>query len=237
MLVLALDTALDQTAVAVGDGRRIDAAAVDRMDRGHAERLFPMVEAVLREAGVSLDALDRIAVAVGPGSFTGIRIALSAARGLGLALGKPVVGVGTLRALAASVPERPTGPVLAAVDARRGELYAALYGPDGTPLLAPFAASAEAVLHAVADRAAVAIGSGAPIIGHQAVQAGARRPELIPLAGPDPRAIARLGATLDPATNRPEPAYLRPPDAKPPAAIAGLLLAAAPAGPASGGRS
>ncbi|WP_075216443.1 tRNA (adenosine(37)-N6)-threonylcarbamoyltransferase complex dimerization subunit type 1 TsaB [Mongoliimonas terrestris] len=227
MLVLALDTALDQTAVALADGRRLFVARVESMDRGHAERLFPLVDAVIAEAGVPLAAIDRIAVTVGPGSFTGIRIAIAAARGLGLALDRPVVGVGSLRALAASLPERPTGPVLAAIDARRGELYAALFAPDGTELHAPFAADAATVLARLGDAATVMVGSGAPLLAHQAAIDGRQRPQSVTLAGPDPRRVAAIGAALDPAEDTPVPAYLRPPDAKPQARIAGLLVGAA----------
>lgn len=226
MLVLALDTALDQTAVALCDGRRLSVSRLEAMDRGHAERLFPLVDAVVAEAGVPLSAIDRIAVTVGPGSFTGIRIAIAAARGLGLALDRPVVGVGSLAALAASLPERPTGPVLAAIDARRGELYAALFAPDGKTLEEPFAADAALVLARLGDAAAVMVGSGAPILAHQAAIEGRRRPESAPLAGPDPRRVAALGRGLDPAVHTPVPAYLRPPDAKPQARIAGLLVGA-----------
>ncbi len=109
MLVLALDTAGPN-----GRGRSRRPAARRRPLRGdgprHAERLFALLAGVLDEAGVDLGAVDRIAVTVGPGSFTGIRVALAAARGLGLATGRPVVGVGTLEALAASCRNRLTDP-------------------------------------------------------------------------------------------------------------------------------
>lgn len=212
MLVLALDTAHDRTAVAlVGPG--IDVARIEPMERGHAERLLPMVEAVVAEAGVALAAVDRIAVTTGPGSFTGIRVAIAAARGLALALDRPAVGVGSLEALAASLPERVAGPVLAAVDARRGEIYAAVF-ENGGVVLAPFAADAETVL-AEAGRVAAIVGSGAPILTHQAAISGRTIPPAHPLAGPDPRRVAALGARVAAPFAPPVPLYVRPPDAKP----------------------
>jgi tRNA threonylcarbamoyladenosine biosynthesis protein TsaB len=215
MLVLALDTALDRTAVAVTDGRRVAVTRTEAMDRGHAERLFPLIRAALDEAGVAIGDVDRIVVTVGPGSFTGIRVALAAARGLALATGHPVVGVGTLEALAASCPEPPDGPVLAAVDARRGEIYAGLYDRDGSVLEAPFVADAAGVLARAGDRATVIVGSGAPILAHEAAVSGRQVPPSHPLAGPDPLAVARLGADRPVPDRLPGPLYLRAPDAKP----------------------
>jgi tRNA threonylcarbamoyladenosine biosynthesis protein TsaB len=222
MLVLALDTALDRTAVAVTDGRRLAVVRSQAMDRGHAERLFAMIADALSEAGLTVGSMDRIAVTVGPGSFTGIRVALAAARGLALATGRPVVGVGTLEALRASCPEPPDGPVLAAIDARRGEVYAALFDRDGDVLEAPFVDDAEGVLARTGDRAAVVIGSGAPILAHAAAVSGRRVPPVVPLAGPDPLAVARLGASRPIPDRPPGPVYLRAPDAKPQAPQAEL---------------
>lgn len=221
MLVLALDTAHDRTAVALVGGR-VDVVRVEPMERGHAERLMPLVAEVIAEAGVGLSAVDRIAVTTGPGSFTGIRVAVAAARGLALALGRPAIGVGSLEALFQSLSERPAGPVLAAVDARRGEIYAALFEADGRVRIPPFAADAEAVLAAVGDDVAVIVGSGAPILAHHAAVTGRRVPPLEPLAGPDPRAIARIAAAAEPPFAPASPTYVRPPDAKPQAPIAGL---------------
>lgn len=222
MIVLAFDTAHDRTAVAV-TGPRIDSMRDEPMERGHAERLIPLIDATLSDAGVPLETVDRIAVTIGPGSFTGIRVALAAARGLGLALDKPVIGVGSLPALAASLPEPSDGPVLAAVDARRGEIYAALYDRGGRELIAPFAGEAAAVLDRVGDDVAVVVGSGAAIIGHAAAVAGRRVPTLHPIGGPDPRAIARLGAASREPHAPAEPLYVRPPDAKPQAAPQGVV--------------
>ena len=96
----------------------------------HAEALVPMLREVVAEGGIPLTAVDRFAVTVGPGSFTGIRIGLATARGLALALDRPLIGLSTLEVVAAGVPaaERD-GPVLAALDAGRGRLYVQLFDP------------------------------------------------------------------------------------------------------------
>ncbi|MBS1165166.1 MAG: tsaB [Proteobacteria bacterium] len=225
MLTLALDTANDRIAVALaGEGKAVSRS--EAISRGHAERLFPLIDEVLVAAGIEIDHVGRVAVNVGPGSFTGIRIAVAAARGLGLALGIPVVGVDALCLIAASLHEPATGPVLSAVDARRGEVYAALYGPKGDVLEAPFAADAESVLVRIGDRAAVLAGSGAAILAHQAAISGRRVPPVDIMTATDPLALARLGSLADPATALPRPLYLRAPDAKPQPPVPGLLARA-----------
>lgn len=225
MLTLALDTANDRLAVALaGDGRTI--ARSEAITRGHAERLFPLVDELLAAADAEIDQVTRIAVNVGPGSFTGIRIAVAAARGLGLALGIPVVGIDALRLIAASLGEPAQGPILSAIDARRGEIYAALYGPKGDVLEAPFVADAENVLARIGDQAAILAGSGAAILAHQAAISGRRVPPVDAMTATDPLALARLGSLADPALALPRPLYLRAPDAKPQPPVPGLLARA-----------
>lgn len=225
MLTLALDTANDRIAVALaGEGKAI--ARSEAISRGHAERLFPLIDEVLAAAETEIDRVARIAVNVGPGSFTGIRIAVAAARGLGLALEIPVVGIDALQLIAASLDEPADGPVLAAVDARRGEVYAALLRPKGDVLEAPFAADAESVLARIGDRAAVLAGSGAAILAHQAAVSGRSVPPVDAMTATDPLALARLGSLADPATALPRPLYLRAPDAKPQPPVPGLLARA-----------
>src|SRR5690349_10634167 len=102
MLILAIDTALDACAAAVLDtAAGIVAQESQAMKRGHAEALMPLVARVMKSSGIAFTALDRIAATTGPGSFTGLRVGLSAARGIALAAGKPVVGITTLTAYAA----------------------------------------------------------------------------------------------------------------------------------------
>ncbi len=225
MLTLALDTANDRIAVALlGEGKAV--VRSEAVSRGHAERLFPLVDEVLVAAAAEIEDVTRIAVNIGPGSFTGIRIAVAAARGLGLALGVPVVGVDALHLIAASLEEPADGPVLAAIDARRGEVYAALYGQKGDVLEAPFAADAETVLSRLGERAVVIAGSGAALLTHQAAISGRRVPPVDPMTATEPLALARLGGQSDPATALPRPLYLRAPDAKPQPPVPGLLARA-----------
>ena len=121
MKVLAFDTALGACSVAAWSEGEILAARHQRLERGHAEALMPMVEAVRAEAGLAYDEFDLIAVTVGPGTFTGLRIGLAAARGLALASGVALVGLTTLEVVAWGIPEQVRGadPVLAVHDARR----------------------------------------------------------------------------------------------------------------------
>ena len=125
MLILAIDTALDACAAAVldtGSGRLI-AQASQAMKRGHAEALMPLIAAVMKEAGLPFAALDRVAVTTGPGSFTGLRVGLSAARGIALAANRPVVGLTTLSAYAAPVVgEDEKHPIISAIDARHDQV-------------------------------------------------------------------------------------------------------------------
>src|SRR6478609_7730169 len=140
MLILALDTALDACAAAVLDtgANKLIAVESQTMKRGHAEALMPLIARVMKESAVPFAALDRIAVTTGPGSFTGLRVGLSAARGIALAANKPAVGVTTLSAFAAPlVSDEDTTPILSAIDARHDHVYFQMIAGDGVGLIAP----------------------------------------------------------------------------------------------------
>lgn len=141
MIVLALDSSAAACSVALVDGdRRLIAGRSEPMARGHAEKLMPMIDSVLREARLGFAALGLIAVTTGPGSFTGIRVGLAAARGLGLASGVPVIGVSAFAAIAAAIgPHVPPVPLLVAIDSKRAELFIQAFGPTGVSLLDPVA--------------------------------------------------------------------------------------------------
>jgi tRNA threonylcarbamoyladenosine biosynthesis protein TsaB len=219
--ILALDTATPSTAVALAltDGRvltrRHEPSEGERP--GHATELLPLAFALLDEAGIALDALDRIAVGTGPGTFTGVRIGVATARALAQAHDLPLVGVSTLRALAeaAGAGERPT---LAVIDARRGEAFAAAWAPDGTALLAPSALAPAALAAAVAGLPGtpLAVGDGSLRFREQLEAAGAVVP---PVGSPEHRVDAsahcRLAATMEPGVRDAVlPTYLRLPDAE-----------------------
>ncbi len=143
MKILAFDTAAAACSVALWVDGALLARRFEPMERGHAEALVPMIEGVMAEARVPFRALDGLAVTVGPGTFTGLRVGLACARGLALALGRPIAPVGTLEALAeASAPEERAGrSVVAALDARRGAVYWQVFGadlaPSGPPRIGP----------------------------------------------------------------------------------------------------
>ncbi len=237
MRILAFDTATAATAVALalGDGT----VATARHDPepgarpGHASQLLPLVVGLLGEAGIGFAQLDRIAVGVGPGTFTGLRIGVATARGLSQAQDLPLVPVSTLRALAltadeapaaATDPEEPDAVTLAVLDARRGEAFAAAWArgaaadPALAPLLEPAALTPEALEAAVAALPAspLAIGDGALRFEQQLRAVGARIPaDDSPLHRVDAAAHCRLAAVLEPvARDAVLPAYLRLPDAE-----------------------
>src|SRR5436190_10600165 len=140
MLILAIDTALDACAAGIldTDAGKLIALESQAMKRGHAEALMPLIAKLMKDSGIAFAGLDRIAVTTGPGSFTGLRVGLSAARGIALAAAKPAVGVTTLTAYAAPVvSDHGEHPVIAAIDARHDHVYFQVVGGDGTSLIPP----------------------------------------------------------------------------------------------------
>jgi tRNA threonylcarbamoyl adenosine modification protein YeaZ len=221
MLLLALDTAGPDCAAALvrfgyGDEPTLAVRTVERIGRGHAERLMPVVEATLAEGGASYGDLDRIAVTTGPGSFTGIRVGVAAARGLALALDIPATGVGSLEALIFGVARsRRTGTAVAVLDARRGEVYARARDiASDAAVLEPKAARVGDVATelAAATEPLILTGSGAPLLvdaldGRAFEIVGTRE-------SPDIADVAAL-ALRDHASTPPVPFYVRGADAKP----------------------
>ena len=218
MLILALDTALDACAAAVLDTRAGKLIAVESqsMKRGHAEALMPLIARVMKELGLPFAALDRIAVTTGPGSFTGLRVGLSAARGIGLAAGKPVVGLTTLSAYAAPVvSESGDNPVISAIDARHDQIYFQVVSHDGSTLVRPKVAPIAEALEAAQFGAPHLVGNAAAILADRWPSDSPPPFKVEALAAPDIIWVAWLGAAVDPATAPPKPFYLRAPDAKP----------------------
>jgi tRNA threonylcarbamoyladenosine biosynthesis protein TsaB len=216
-LILAFDTATPSTAVAVWapDGpqveRRDDPAPGERPR--HAERLLPLAEAALAEAGATWADVDALAVGVGPGGFTGLRLGVSTARALAQARGLPVVAISSLQALAEPVDE---DTVAAVIDARRGEVFAAAWR-DGAPLLEPTALAPEA-LAARLPSGTVAVGDGAVRFREQLERAGVAVPaDGSPVHRLSALAVARLAEGREPADRDALlPDYRREPDAVPP---------------------
>jgi tRNA threonylcarbamoyl adenosine modification protein YeaZ len=189
--ILAFDTSAAHCAAALLSGGRIVAARDEAMDKGQAERLFPMLESVLADAGVTWREVDALAVGTGPGNFTGVRIAVAAARGLALGLGIPAIGVTRLEALAHGLPR----PLTVIEDARRGAVYMQTFD-DGAAHLVPCGRI---------------VRPDHPVTGNAAPEP--RLSALQPLT----HAMARIAAHRASAPQpRPAPFYLRGADAAPP---------------------
>jgi tRNA threonylcarbamoyl adenosine modification protein YeaZ len=221
MVILALDTAGDNCAVALartGDGSSLLARRCEAIGRGHAERLMPMIGEALAEAGLTYADLERIAVTTGPGSFTGTRIGVAAARGLALALAIPAVGISVLDALIEAAPGKENGLVVAALDARRGEIYAeAVTAGSGEIMLDAQVTTAAELAQAIAGldgEPVVLTGSAASEVARMLDEAGISAAIGSEAASADIGTVAVLGLLTE-SGSPPVPLYLRPPDAKP----------------------
>lgn len=229
-MILAIDTALAATSACLLAPGRFEPIAAETlfMEAGHAEALLPLIDRVMAREPEGFGALTRIAVTIGPGSFTGIRIGVAAARAFGLAFRVPVVGVSTLAALAApaiAVGARP--PIVAAIDARHGNVYVQGFGAKGETLLGPALMPAADAARALGSRPLRLIGSGGPLIARVALALGVTTDTDGFHALPDIVFVARLGLLADPDHAIARPLYLKSPDAKPPSP-SGLLAAAMP---------
>ncbi len=201
-MLLALDTATPAVTVGLHDGNRVVAEHTAIDPRRHGELLGPGIARVLTRAGISVAHLTRVAVGVGPGPFTGLRVGLMTARALGDALGVPVVGVCTLDVLAAAVVSDE--PFLVATDARRREVYWATYEvSDGVPRRID---GPHVDLPAVLGWEGPAFGAGALMY-----------PDAFPFARdpqyPSAGVLAELVAADRVVVGPPDPLYLRRPDA------------------------
>jgi tRNA threonylcarbamoyladenosine biosynthesis protein TsaB len=218
MRVLAIDTALEACSAAVLDTDRgaIIASRTLPMVRGHAEAVMPLIARVMRQADMPFAALDRIGVTTGPGSFTGLRVGIAAARGIALAASKPAVGLSTLAGFAAPhIAEDDTTPVVAAIDARHEHVYLQVFGPGGRTLVAPRIASLRDAVRAAITGPARLVGSGANMLA-AAWPLSEQPPALVAqTAAPAIDWIARLGAAAAEGHGPPKPLYLRAPDAQP----------------------
>ena len=209
MILLALDTCLDACSVAVCADGRVLAASSEPMRRGHQERLAVMAQSMMAKAEAAFSALDRIGVTIGPGSFTGLRVGLAFAKGLGVALDRPVVGVGVLEALAHDAGD---GFVAAVIDARRDQVYLQAF-EDGRALMAPDVLAVET---AAARLAELWSGGPATLVGPGAGLLAGVLPHttLIERVAPDPVVVALLASSTQPPFPPPRPLYLRAPDAR-----------------------
>jgi len=200
--LLALDTTSAQCAVALLSEDQIKASKTEPMTKGQAERLFPMTDEVLEEAGMIYKDLDAIAVAIGPGNFTGVRVCVAGARGLSLSLGIPAIGISTLEALGYG----QSGKVLATIDARAEHLYAQIFDETQMPHapkhikiedLPQMVSGIETCCGFMADKLAIELGATHFDASH-----------------PGPEVFAQIAMRRNWAEEeRPSPLYLRQPDA------------------------
>jgi tRNA threonylcarbamoyladenosine biosynthesis protein TsaB len=206
MIVLAIDTAGVDCAAAVfdSDTGQVLGRVSETIGRGHAERLMAMIDEALAQAKLSLTDVDRIGVTVGPGSFTGIRVGVAAARGLALALGVECVGISTLEVLARTTTEAHK-PVLAAINAHRDEVYAQSF-EDGMPQGEPLLLQLDDYLARAAVPGTLLVGSASALVSDRNAETG---PDHYPI-----EIVASISATAK-AQGKPKPLYLRGPDAKP----------------------
>lgn len=217
MKILAIDTSLNATAACVYDTERAVVLAQESltMERGHAEALLPLVDRIVAKGG-GFEGLGRIAVNIGPGSFTGMRIGIAAARAFGLACGVPVVGVSCLAALVAPLlTAGGSAAVLAVIDARHGQFYAQAFDAAGVSLFDPCVCTAHQALEKTRARSLRLVGSGAAALAIEAWTLGLNA-EVVPRAPvPDIVFIARLGGMASPAHAPARPLYIKPADAQP----------------------
>jgi tRNA threonylcarbamoyladenosine biosynthesis protein TsaB len=223
MTVLAFDTCLGAVSVAVrrqgADGEWRVCDAMERRASGHAERLMPMIADVMEQAGLGFGDLERIAVTVGPGTFTGVRVGVAAARGLALATGLPVVGTTSLAVMAHGAGEllgaARSGELLGvAVDARRGMVYVQIFNRAREATSAPLLLAPQEVAALVGARSVTVVGSGAEAVASAITAVGGSAQASFTELEPHARSLALLADTLGPVSPL-LPLYLRPPDVKP----------------------
>jgi len=218
MRVLAIDTALAACSAAVLDTEYGGIVASESLPmlRGHAEALMPLLQRVMQQAGFGFADIDRIAVTTGPGSFTGLRVGIAAARGIALAAEKPAVGLSTLSAYAAPhIASDERFPVVAAIDARHNHVYLQVFAPGGSLFTAPRLAPLREAVKAAAEASSFIAGSAAPLVA-----AGLTADDPVPVAvdasaAPDIAWVARMGAVVPEELAPLKPQYLRAPDAQP----------------------
>ena len=218
MRILAIDTALNACSVAVLEAAESAplAFASVAMEKGHAEALLPIVKKLMDGLDGGFPSIDRVAVTVGPGSFTGIRVGLSAARAMGLALKIPVVGVSTLSAYAAPLIADVIGEVVAvAIDARHGNVFFQAFAPGGRTLVSPRVTTLKEAARAIGAGSVRLAGSAAAQLAIECWGMGLKAQVADGTASPDIFWVARLGLAADPQAAPPKPLYLRPPNATP----------------------
>lgn len=225
MILLAFDTAQGALSAAIMDGEGVLASSFEPRTRGHAEALMPLLETVLAEAALGFADLDALAVTIGPGTFTGLRVGLAAARGLALARSLPLVGLTTLEAVAEPAGAEADETCIALFDARRDEVYMQAFASSLAPLTPPLLVPLDEAMTHLPPGKLVLVGTGAELLSAR-LEAAGRAFRLSP-AKPQPEAqavgriaLARIAEQgLGAFRVAPEPLYIRAPDAKLPGGL------------------
>jgi tRNA threonylcarbamoyladenosine biosynthesis protein TsaB len=221
MNILALDTSMGACSAAVlrndGAARHLVVREAP-MARGHAEALMPMVAEVMKEAGLDFAALDLIAATVGPGSFTGVRIAIAAARGLALVTPAKLYGTDSLTVmarLARATEAAGRAPFAVAIDARRDMLYLGLYDKEGRKLEGPLLIAPDDAVALLPSDLNSVLGSGATLLTEAGARRGRKLQAALPELQPSAAALAEIAFESGETVPMLRPLYLRPPDARP----------------------
>jgi len=221
--LLALDSTGNACSVAVWREGALVAHRLAEMTRGHGERLLPMVAEVMKAASIEMAALDAIAVTIGPGSFTGLRIGLAAARGLGLALARPVVGITSFLAVAAALPAtlRDGREILVAIDTKRDDVFLQRFDSTLRMLAPARLMTVPEVIAQLPSGPLLLAGDGVaqlvpslPRDRDIAIAPGPGHIEAAHFAGLVARLVARGGEAVEGPLRMPDPFYLRAPDVK-----------------------
>jgi tRNA threonylcarbamoyl adenosine modification protein YeaZ len=218
MRILAIDTALGACSACVLDAGEAQPLAIEQtaMERGHAEALMPMIERVMNAVEGGFSSLDRVAVTVGPGSYTGLRVGISAARAIALAARIPAIGVTTLAATAAPLIGRESGRVIAAaLDAKHGQVWFQALSSQGKPLVPLRQASHRDAARAIGAGPVSLVGSAAMAVANEAWAIGLDALVLDEARAPDIVWVARLGLIAEPEAAPPRPLYLKAPETTP----------------------
>ncbi len=217
MKILAIDTALQALSVCVSQNNpdiQTHSETI-QMLRGQAEALMPTIERVLSKAQLEVSDLDRIAVTIGPGSFTGIRVGLAAAKALGRVCQKPVLGISTLAVLAAPLIEKQLGDmIVSAIDARHDHIYMQVYTGTGRSVFGPKIISLRDAIRMIGSGPIQCVGNGSALLAQIAEMAGIKAQIIEDSSIPKIEYVARLGMLADPHHAIARPLYLKAPDAK-----------------------
>lgn len=218
LILLALDTSANFCSAALYDcgQERVLSQKSENIGRGHAERLMGLLAEVLETAELEYKDVNRIAAVCGPGSFTGIRVGLATARGLALGLNIPVIGVNALEAIAFQHNNRENNtetPIVVALDAKRGELFAQVFSDSGKHMTRPQAVAIDQISDFTPDQPFRIAGSGSQAIINAIDEQSCKVISDQTAAKIDD--IAKLAAQMPDSTNKPSPLYLRSADAKP----------------------